>query len=313
MEWTRGHRGWRTGALAAGLASVCALAAFVVASAQASPGQPALNVGPPSGIVFAHGQGNGRPSGGTSSPDMTYHGGPVLTGGAAVTPIFWGTSWNATSDAGGKIVGMQLFYRGVGGSAYAGTNTEYTDASGTHVSSSVSYNGYLIDNSAAPSKAPSTSTIQAEVAKEITNPVANGYYPVYVDTPRGHARYCAWHSYGTVNDVVVQFAFFFNLDNDPGCDPNSTVPNQSEGLKALGNVSGHELSETLTDPHVNAWYDGSGAENADKCAWTFGQPYLTLSNGTHWKIQGNWSNAAYDTNQGYTSSGTFVRGCIDGG
>jgi len=31
------------------------------------------------------------------------------------------------------------------------------------------------------------------------------------------------------------------------------------------------------------------------------------------KIQGNWSNAAYNANQGYTDSAAgFVRGCIDG-
>ena len=46
-----------------------------------------------------------------------------------------------------------------------------------------------------------TSAILAEVCKVITNPVANGYYPVYVDSPRGHAGYCAWHSYGTCNGV----------------------------------------------------------------------------------------------------------------
>jgi hypothetical protein len=32
----------------------------------------------------------------------------------------------------------------------------------------------------------------------------------------------------------------------------------------------HELDETLTDPYLTAWYDASGAESADKCAWTWG-------------------------------------------
>ena len=50
-------------------------------------------------------------------------------------------------------------------------------------------------------------------------PVANGYYPVYSDQPRGNAGYCAWHSSGTINGIRVQFGFFFNLDGDPGCDP----------------------------------------------------------------------------------------------
>ena len=51
------------------------------------------------------------------------------------------------------------------------------------------------------------------------HPVANAYYPVYSDQPRGNAGYCAWHSSGTINGTRVQFGFFFNLDGDPGCDP----------------------------------------------------------------------------------------------
>ncbi len=69
----------------------------------------------------------------------------------------------------------------------------------------------------------------------------------------------------------------------------------------------------LTDPNLDAWYDASGAENSDKCAWTFGSQLITFKNGSQWKIQGNWSNAAYNANKGYTDSAAgFVRGCIDG-
>jgi hypothetical protein len=225
--------------------------------------------------------------------------------GTAVTPIFWGTSWG--SSAGDKISGLGTFYAGVGGSTYAGTNTEYTDGTG-HVSSAVSVGAAVLDSSAAPRRAPQTSAILNEVAKVITNPVASGYYPVYVDTPRRNAGYCAWHSSGTVHGVVVQFAFFFNLDGDPGCDPGDPSTTHSQGLEALANVSGHELSEMLTDRHLDAWYDNSGAENSDKCAWTFGSSPLRFSNNSTWKVQGNWSNAAYNANQGYGGN----RGCIDG-
>ena len=84
-------------------------------------------------------------------------------------------------------------------------------------------------------------------------PVANGYYPVYVDTPRGHAGFCAWHSAGSCNGTPVQFAFFFNLDGDAGCDPGGSYGSyenghtNSQGLGALANVSGHELSEAVFD------------------------------------------------------------------
>ena len=67
----------------------------------------------------------------------------------------------------------------------------------------------------------------------------------------------------------MQFAFFFNLDGDLGCDPQSTITTESQGLAALANVSGHELSEARADPRGSGWYDSSGQENGDKCAWTF--------------------------------------------
>jgi hypothetical protein len=229
-----------------------------------------------------------------------------MTSGAAVTPIFWGKSW--TSDPQNKKGWLDTFYRGMSGSAYAGTNGEWTQTGGGSVGTTFTVNAAITDLSNAPKNGNRTAPILAEVASLIANPVANGYYPVYTDTSRGHAGFCAWHSAGTVKGVTVQFAFFFNLDGDAGCNPGSTSTDYSQGVAALANVSGHELSEALTDPHLNAWYDSGGAENADKCAWTFGRPLLTFSNGSQWKVQGNYSNAAAAHSSGYDGAG-----CIDGG
>src|SRR5262249_3256809 len=183
-----------------------------------------------------------------------------------------------------------------------------TTTNPTIVVGGVSYNGKVTDLSSAPKNGNFTSPILAEVCKMIPNPVSNGYYPVYVDTPRGHAGFCAWHSAGSCNGTPVQFAFFFNLDGDSGCDPQSSLPG-SQGLKALANVSAHELSEAITDPRLNAWYDSSGAENADKCAWSFNKPVAI--GGTNWKLQGNWSNKAFNAGSGYANS-SGQKGCIDG-
>jgi hypothetical protein len=213
---------------------------------------------------------------------------------------------------GDKFTGLDAFYGGLSRTSYEVTNTEYTSSAG-HVGTTITYNGHVVDNSPAVSHAPKETDILAEVAKMIPHPVANGYYPVYVDTPRGNTKYCAWHSAGVANGVTVQFGFFFNLDGDAPCDPEDTSGNHSQGTAALGNVSGHELSETLTDQHLDAWYDSQGQENSDKCAWTFGSKLIKLGS-TSWKIQGNWSNAAYNANTGYVdpSTGSVVRGCIDG-
>jgi len=224
--------------------------------------------------------------GGACASPLVYHGGPVMTAGAYVEPIFWGTTWNSPGD---KITGIQSFYAGMGGTSYDLTNSEYTQTGGAHVGSTVTLGPTHTDLTAASGGAK-TATIFNEVCKVITNPRADGYYPVYTDKPRGNAGYCAWHSAGTCKGVTIQFAFFWKLDGDAGCDPADTSGLHSQGLAALANVTGHELSEALTDNQLNAWYDASGAENSDKCAWTF-NGLSTFSNGSKWKIQGNYSNA----------------------
>jgi hypothetical protein len=255
-------------------------------------------------IHWAKGQG---PITTAAAANLTYHGGPVAASGTVVQPIFWGTKWSTASFVGDKISGLQSFYAGVGATNYAGTNTEYTQTGGARVSTAVTLGSTIIDTSTAPKSGQRTSPILTEVCAKITNPVANGYYPVYIDNPRGSAGFCAWHSSGTCGGVQVQFAFFFNLDGDPGCDPGTTG-GHSQGLSALANVTGHEWSEMVTDPHLDAWFDASGAENSDKCAWTFGTNLLSFRNGTSWRIQGNFSNAANNAGTGYGGN----IGCIDG-
>jgi hypothetical protein len=242
---------------------------------------------------------------------MTNHGGKIMPT-SNTTAIFWGTTWSSYS--GDKVTGLDSWYTGFSNSNYAKSSTEYAGSNG-QVGATSSYGGHKIDTSPA-SGGGNSSAILAEVAKLITtpDPSGNGYYPVYTDLPRGNANYCAWHSSGTIGTppTPVQFAFFWKLDGDPGCDPQSTVTSQSQGLAALANVSGHELSEAMTDPaSPGAWYDSSGHENGDKCAWTFGAPSVTFSDGTAWKIQGEWSNNAYTAGTGYPNS-SGQKGCLSG-
>lgn len=271
------------------------------------PTEPPAGDPPMLGLHWARGHAGAGGSG--TSPNMTWHGGAILTS-SEVRAIFWGTSWASTSFVGDKISGLDTFYAAIGGSNYAATSSEYTGTNG-RVGTSVTYVGHDVDTSAAPRRAPRTSDVLAEVCRRIASPKANGYYPVYVDTRRSGANYCAWHSYGTCGGVPVQFGFFFNLDGDAGCDPNDTWTSHSQGLAALANVSGHEISETVTDPRNGGWWDSSGSENADKCAWTFGSGAVSLSGGTTWKIQGNWSNAAYGAGTGYPN-GSGQKGCLSG-
>jgi hypothetical protein len=287
--------------MAAAMLAAVGLATGAVAAATAAGGPSSTAAGPASGFIPSRNANHqARPGGRVLQ--LLWHNGPVMHS-TTVVPVYWGSRWSNSAFVGDKVSGLDTVYSHVGGTAYARTNGEYTDSSGNVNTASISKSGNLTDTSATPSGAPATSAVLAEVAKVTGNhPVANAYYPVYSDQPRGNAGYCAWHSSGTINGVRVQFGFFFNLDGDPGCDPGSPSSlGHSQGLAALANVSGHELSEMLTDPQLNAWYDQKGAENSDKCAWTFNG--TVAIGGQSWKIQGNWSNAAASAGTGYANVG----------
>lgn len=286
------------------IATAVAVSAMLVAviaasNATAAGGRPSLSARQALGLVparAAHLSAAGR------LRLLSWHGGPVMHA-TTIVPVFWGSSWSNASFTGDKVSGLDYVYSHVGGTPYLHTNSEYTDGAGNVNTTSVSKGSDLSDVSATPAGAPSTTQVLAEVARVTNNrPVANAYYPVYSDQRRGSAGYCAWHSSGTINGIRVQFGFFFNLDGDSGCDPQAPASlGHSQGLSALANVSGHELSEMLTDPVLNAWYDSQGNENSDKCAWTFGG---TVAIGSQsWKIQGNWSNAAANARSGYANGG----------
>jgi len=249
------------------------------------------------------------------NPLMTYHGGKILPS-VVSKAIFWGPSWANATFVGDKVSGLDNWYTAHSGSNYAKTVDEYTGTNG-QVGANTTHQGHIIDTSTATG-GNTTGPILAEVCKQITvgnivpDPAGNGYYPVYTDVPRGRASFCAWHSAGSCGGNNVQFAFFFNLDGDPGCDPLDTSGLHSQGLAALANVTAHEVSEARSDPaNPGAWYDAQGQENGDKCAWTFNLPFVTFPDGSRWKLQGEWSNAAFTAGTGYPNS-SGQPGCLDG-
>jgi hypothetical protein len=163
------------------------------------------------------------------------------------------------------------------------------------------YLGHVLDASAAPSKALTVSGAVDEACKMTNdNPDPNAVYFIYTSTGAGHVSYCAWHSWGNcaTGGAPVQVAYMPNIDGEAGCDPQDTTTGHSQGLAALANVTSHELSEAITDPRSGGWYDSSGGENGDKCAWSFHND-VKLSSRTTWKLQMEWSNAAYSAGTGY--------------
>lgn len=266
--------------------------------------------GAPERTFEARGNQAGGGAGG-GSPLMTNHGGTVLVASKTMA-IFWGSQWNTASFAGDKITGLDQFFAGWGGSNYAKTNTEYAGSNG-QITASSTYLGHVIDGTAAPTKALSTTNAVAEACK-ITgnNPDPSALYLIYTSTGAGHVSYCAWHSWGTCsNGALIQVAYMPNIDGLAGCDPGDTTSGHSQGLAAVANVTAHELAEAITDPRGNGWFDGGGAENGDKCAWAFPAGLATFSNGSRWKLQMEWSNAAYTAGTGLANN-SGQKGCLSG-
>jgi hypothetical protein len=92
-----------------------------------------------------------------------------------------------------------------------------------------------------------------------------------------------------------------NSDRCPSaCEAQQNSPNNDSGADGMASIIAHETEEAISDPDLNAWFDSSGQENADKCAWTFGSTFtepngssanMTL-NGIDYLIQQNWVNAS---------------------
>lgn len=246
----------------------------------------------------------------SQSPNMTYHGGAVYHSSSTMA-IFWGPQWSNATFAGDKISGMDSFFSGFGGANYAYAGTEYYDSKGS-ITANSTYLGHVFDSSAAPSRALSTSNAMAEACKITGNkPAVNTLYVIYTATGAGNVNYCAWHTWGNCsNGASIQVAYIPNLDGIAGCDPQDTLTGHSQGLSAIANVTAHELTETITDPNGTAWYDSTGEEIGDKCAWSFSGNRDVFSNGSQWKLQMEWSNSAYSSGTGLANL-SGQKGCID--
>src|SRR5207247_367146 len=93
-------------------------------------------------------------------------------------------------------------------------------------------------------------------------------------------RYCGWHTRATLLGSDIKYSFVGNAARClNACAAQSIGPNGNAGVDAMISVVAHELEEATSDPDLNAWYDSGGAENADKCAWTFGQFQYRAANG----------------------------------
>src|SRR5207249_8523178 len=77
--------------------------------------------------------------------------------------------------------------------------------------------------------------------------------------------YCAYHGNFDWNGNDVKYAAMPHDIDFFDCNALNGSPNDDPAADAEVNTLAHETEETNTDEDLNAWYDNSGNENADKC------------------------------------------------
>ncbi|HEX3559539.1 MAG TPA: hypothetical protein VHU19_10050 [Pyrinomonadaceae bacterium] len=229
----------------------------------------------------------------TQTPVITWHGGPTI-----VTPniyVIWYGNWNQ-SNGSDNPAGQQIvrdFGHNIGGSPYFLINTTYAGPSGT-----VGWGGEYTDTGS-----QGTSLSDSRVFSVVKNAINGGHLPydlngIYFvvtssnisETSGFCTRYCGWHTAGNnTNGARIRYSFVGNANRClSACAAQTIGPNGNAGVDGMISVMAHELEETTTDPDLNAWYDSNGAENGDKCAWTFGQSQYQVANGA-------WANVHLGT------------------
>jgi hypothetical protein len=271
-----------------------------------------------------------------SANNLIYHGGTVETI-PAVYIVYWGTEWqDGFSATHGSFTYtsatiqnyINAFFTNVGGSPWAGVQTQYCQGIMAPAFSCTGQLGaQFITNPTGqlkgvwtdPTPVPADIVATGLASNLLTDPIeaeaikaaahfgydANATY--FVFTPPNHGAtaygtvYCAYHS-ETMHTTSpgVRYSFLpFVPEKGAGCGANS-VNKQDDAfghgfLDGYSIVAGHEYAEAVTDPgnltgYQDGWNDVQTSENGDKCAWT-GLQNITLSGQTY-AVQPMWSNEA---------------------
>ncbi len=122
------------------------------------------------------------------------------------------------------------------------------------------------------------------------------YFPAGMTITSGTSAscssFCGYHGHFNYNGTQIKYAVFPYL-NCSGC----TLSGLTVG-DMLTIVTSHEVREAVTDPELNAWYDNSGYEADDKCAW---HNLYKTTNGGFW-VQPEFSNGGTVTASGFTAT-----------
>lgn len=214
------------------------------------------------------------------------HGGPVMSNAG-----FWALYWNssvANSTQTSLVQGtstkyaslreqMDAFITSFGNdptysSQAVGDDFSIVQQYGAPISSTVQkWGAYVASERAKPSISDSgirnfvASLFNSGAVNVSTNIIYGVYLPAGMKvTMSGGAScstFCGYHGHFNYGGFDIRYAVFPYLDCNACKLSNLTVADM------MTIVVSHEIREAVTDPQLNAWYDSSGYEADDKCAW----------------------------------------------
>ena len=243
---------------------------------------------------------------------INYHGGPVLHGNPVPVYIIWYGDWSGTGSNTSTTITLIDDFLGansLGNSPYEKINSTYGDAAG-NVSGNLELSRQVFDSGSQGTKLTNkklTAIVNEHLTSGSLPTNSSGVYLVLTSSNVSEtgfcSQFCGFHTVQTLNGKNIKWAFIGNPDRCPsGCEIQSTGPNSPArgvgGADGMTNIIAHETEESISDPDLNAWFDSSGEENADKCNFRFG-PTRTAADGAKfnqtfgghdWMIQMNWEN-----------------------
>lgn len=272
---------------------------FAAALATSAFAQKAPDIAPGNTVHSMSVRGYAKPGGG-GAQNLVYHTGGKVILSAHVIMIFWG------SFPAGYTTTMQNFRNQFGTTPEFNTITQYTgidDASGVTGTIALSNlaAGSALDyfDTTTPPANVTDAIVQQEVQKVIAAQGVTDYNAIYeVFIPSGsyssdgtstscggpNLSYCAYHSHyvdGLGKNVK------YSIEPWAGCSGCQATAFGTDAALNQQHFVCHETREAVTDALGNAWFDRTGNEADDKCAWT---PAPFIGTGGY-GYQYEWSNA----------------------
>ena len=264
-----------------------------------------LQSGPTNASSLAAGQSPVTGLAQSTAGNLTYHGGPVMTGTIQVYAIFWEPPGSYVSPNYNSLILRYL--QDVGGSSLNHNNSQYHDSQGKHPGRSV-LGGSWVDTRPYPGPELQESDIQQEVSLAMqTNGWTSSLHALFVVFSAKGEVMCS-NVYGcTYLTYLCAFHYFMGTNTIYAAEPYAgtdlsscgvhTSPNNDIDADSTINLITHEQFESATDPFYTAWYGSSQYydEISDKCVWQFGPPDRhggdVFWHGHPYEVQLEWDNA----------------------